>query len=193
MDVLRRLGELIQRRHVDAVALTSAATTEYLLSQAEADGVLDEVVHALATDVAAVCLGPLTARPLRDHGVPAIVAATPTILDLAAVVASDLPARAVVLRVGGHSVEVRSQAVVVGGQVVAIAPGPLAVLRALALSPGRVLSAAEIRHVWKTGSRVDDHAVEMAVSRLRKCLDGTALEGVELVQTVMKRGYRVAG
>jgi DNA-binding winged helix-turn-helix (wHTH) protein len=38
---------------------------------------------------------------------------------------------------------------------------------------------------------VDDHAVEMAVSRLRSSI-GRDLGGAELVRTVMKRGYRLA-
>jgi uroporphyrinogen-III synthase len=35
---------------------------------------------------------------------------------------------------------------------------------------------------------VDDHAIEMAVSRLRRSLHDN-----NLIQTVMKRGYRLAG
>jgi uroporphyrinogen-III synthase len=34
---------------------------------------------------------------------------------------------------------------------------------------------------------VDDHAIEMAVSRLRRTLHDS-----DLIQTVMKRGYRLA-
>jgi uroporphyrinogen-III synthase len=55
-----------------------------------------------------------------------------------------------------------------------------------------VLSAAEIRTHVPRWSDVDDHAIEMAVSRLRRCLDGTELDGLGLVQTVVKRGYRLA-
>ena len=60
----------------------------------------------------------------------------------------------------------------------------MAVLRALAATPGRVLSRAALLRALPRGA--DEHAVEMAVARLRAGL-GTA--GV--VQTVVKRGYRL--
>jgi uroporphyrinogen-III synthase len=68
----------------------------------------------------------------------------------------------------------------------------MAVLHALARHPGRVFSTAEIRALVPGWSTVDDHAIEVAVSRLRKSLDGADLDGACLVQTVMKRGYRLA-
>ena len=60
-------------------------------------------------------------------------------------------------------------------------------LRALARSPGQVLSATEIRQTTPAWAEVDDHAVEMAVSRLRR-----ALRGADVVQTIVNRGYRLA-
>jgi uroporphyrinogen-III synthase len=59
----------------------------------------------------------------------------------------------------------------------------MAVLRALAASPGCVLSRAALRQELPHGA--DEHAVEMAVARLRAALGGSAF-----VQTVIKRGYR---
>jgi uroporphyrinogen-III synthase len=58
------------------------------------------------------------------------------------------------------------------------------VLRALADSPGRVLSRASLLRALPRGA--DEHAVEMAVARLRAGLGGTWY-----VQTVVKRGYRL--
>jgi uroporphyrinogen-III synthase len=60
----------------------------------------------------------------------------------------------------------------------------MAVLRALAASPGRVLSRSALLHALPRGA--DEHAVEMAVARLR-----AALGGPTYVQTVVKRGYRL--
>ena len=190
-DVLRRLGDLVVRRQVDAVALTGAVATQNLLDQASADGSLDEVLNALVEDVAAICLGPLTAAPLVERGVPALTT-TGVTRALAALVLAELPRRALVVEIGGRRIEVRGQAIVIAGQLVPVQAGPLAVLRALAVRPGRVLSPAEIRAVMPNLSAVDDHAIEMAVSRLRGALGGTDLHGVELIQTVMKRGYRLA-
>jgi uroporphyrinogen-III synthase len=191
MDVVRRLNDLVTRRHVDAVVLAGGVVAQNLVDQAIADACLDDVLNAFVGDVMAVCLGPLTAAPLIARGVPVVRAAEPVPRSLAALVLSELPKRAIVVEVAGRRIEVRGQAVVIAGQLVAVQAGPLAVLRALASRPGRVLSAAEIRAVIPHSSPVDDHAVEMAVSRLRGSLDGN-LAGLELVQTVMKRGYRLA-
>jgi uroporphyrinogen-III synthase len=191
MDVVRRLNDLVVRRHVDAVVLAGATAAQNLIDQAIADASLDEMLNALVDDVMAVCMGPLTAGPLTSRGVPVVRATEPVPRSLAASVLSELPKRAIVVEVGGRRIEVRGQAVIVSDQLVPVQAGPLAVLRALASRPGRVLSAAEIRAVIPHSSPVDDHAVEMAVSRLRGSLDGN-LAGLEIVQTVMKRGYRLA-
>jgi uroporphyrinogen-III synthase len=60
----------------------------------------------------------------------------------------------------------------------------MAVLRALAAAPGRVLSRAALLPALPRGA--DEHAVEMAVARLRA---GLGAGGI--VQTVVKRGYRL--
>jgi uroporphyrinogen-III synthase len=57
----------------------------------------------------------------------------------------------------------------------------------LARNPGRVLSCAEIRRATPNWATVDDHAIEMAVSRLRHTLHNSGL-----IQTVVRRGYRLA-
>jgi uroporphyrinogen-III synthase len=69
--------------------------------------------------------------------------------------------------------------------LVAVPPGPLAVLRCLAEAPGRVRSRQELLARLPGGG--DEHAVEMAVTRLR-----TALGDTRIIQTVVKRGYRLA-
>lgn len=191
-DELRRLNDLIVRRHVDAVVLAGPAAAANLLDQARADGVHDTVLNALVEDVPAICLGPVTAAPLVGLGVPVVHAAEPVPRSLAAATLTELPLRALTLDVGGRKVEIRGHAVVVDGQLVPVQAGPLAVLRALATHPGRVLSAAEIRAYLPHSSTVDDHAIEMAVSRLRGSLGHSDLRGLDLIQTVMKRGYRLA-
>jgi DNA-binding response OmpR family regulator len=57
-------------------------------------------------------------------------------------------------------------------------------LRALAATPGRVLSRGALLRTPPRGA--DEHAVEMAVARLRA---GLGAPGV--IQMVVKRGYRV--
>jgi len=191
-DVLRRLVDNIVRRQVDGVVLMSASCTENLIEQATVDHRLDDVLNAAVDDLLVICLGPLTAAPLLQRGVQPRVPTRPDPEELVAAVAAEMPRRSLQITLGGTPVQIRGQALIVGEAVVPVQPGPVAVLRALARQPGRVLSPAEIRTRTPGWSEVDDHAIEMAVSRLRRCLDGGGLDGVRLVQTVVKRGYRLA-
>jgi uroporphyrinogen-III synthase len=181
---LRRLADLVIRRQVDALAVVGGEVTAYLCDQAGREGLLTELRAALEQDVLCVALGPGTAQPLGDRAVPA---GQPFVEHVAEAVLAALPRRGLQVAVGDHRLEVRGRAVVLDGRLVAIPGGPLAVLRALARDPGRVLTAAEIRRHEPSWAGVDDHAVEMAVSRLRRALDGA-----ELVQTIVNRGYRLA-
>jgi uroporphyrinogen-III synthase len=186
-DLLRRLGDHITAGQVDAVAFLNAASVENLLAQASADHRLDEVLNAMSDEVAALCLGELGAAPLRARGVPVHLPAQPLLEEFVAVASATVPRRAVRVVTGGHALEVRGQAVLLDGELIPVQSGPIAVLRALARQPGRVLSCAEIRHATPNWTGVDDHAIEMAVSRLRRSLHDN-----DLIQTVMKRGYRLA-
>ncbi|MGH3683127.1 MAG: winged helix-turn-helix domain-containing protein, partial [Natronosporangium sp.] len=116
-----------------------------------------------------------------------LVADWPFVQDLAEALLERLPSRALTVTTAGHQLELRGHAVVLDGRLVPVQPGPLAVLRALARRPGQVLSSADIRAAVPDRAGVDDHAVEMAVFRLRQALSGT-----DLVQTIVKRGYRLA-
>lgn len=59
------------------------------------------------------------------------------------------------------------------------------VLRELARRPGQVRDRADL--LASLGGDADAHAVETAVARLR-----TALGDPKIIQTVVKRGYRLA-
>jgi uroporphyrinogen-III synthase len=111
---------------------------------------------------------------------------------LIATLTEELPRRAVELTLAGRRIELRGRGLVLGGCLLPLQPGPAAVLRALARRPGVVLSAAEIRALVPGWGTVDDRVIEVAVSRLRRSLAGTDLEGNTLLQTVMRRGYRLA-
>jgi uroporphyrinogen-III synthase len=186
-EPLRRLADLVVRWQVDAVALTSPTATENLLQQAERDQRLPELLNALCDEVTAVCLGPLTAAALVAQGVQPLVGPVGYTDDLVATLLTALPTNAVRVALGPHRVEIRGQAVIVDDRLIPVQPVPIAVLRTLARSPGRVMSCADIRRSMPTGAGVDDHAIEMAISRLRRALDGT-----QLIHTVMRRGYRLA-
>jgi uroporphyrinogen-III synthase len=180
---LRRLVDLITGRLVDAVAFTSVPAVDSLLRVAGADS--GPVLHALRTRVVAACTGPATAGALAERGVPAIVPARPRLEALARLLVDELPRRASTVTIGGTPVTLRGHAVIVGGTLRPVAPAPMAVLRALAAAPGRVLSRSALLRSLPQGA--DEHAVEMAVARLR-----AALGGPRYVQTVVKRGYRLS-
>jgi uroporphyrinogen-III synthase len=100
-------------------------------------------------------------------------------------IVAELPARCRTLRVAGHDIQLRGHAVLVDGTARELPPAPLAVLRALVQRPGVVVSRSDLLGVLPGGGS-DEHAVEMAVTRLRGVL------GSKVVQTVVKRGYRLA-
>ena len=179
---LHRLVDLILGRLVDAVTFTSAAAVQAVLRAAGTG--TDALLDALRADVMAACVGPVTSAPLRRHDVPVVTPGRARVSALVRTIVDELPKRAVSLQVAGHGITLRGHAAVVDGELRALAPAPMAVLRALAGSPGRVLSRAALLQALPRGA--DEHAVEMAVARLRA---GLAVPGV--VQTVVKRGYRI--
>ena len=89
---------------------------------------------------------------------------------------------------GGHRLELRGHSVLVDGRCVELTARQVGVLSALVDGGGRVLSRADLlRTAWRD-EPADEHAVEMTVARLRTALGPAG--GV--VQTVVKRGYRLA-
>ncbi|GAA3757874.1 hypothetical protein GCM10023082_60830 [Streptomyces tremellae] len=60
----------IAARTVDAVTFTSAPAAASLLARAGERGAADGVLAAFADGVLAACVGPVTAAPLRERGVP---------------------------------------------------------------------------------------------------------------------------
>ena len=72
MDPAHRLLDGVLGRKVDALAFTSAPATANLLSLARQRGSYDELVRALRGDVVCACVGPVTAAPLTDIGVPTL-------------------------------------------------------------------------------------------------------------------------
>ena len=181
-----RLIDAVLARGVDALAFTSAPAAASLLERAGRRGVRDALLEAMRTDVLAACVGPVTAAPLENEGVRTVAPERFRLGPLVQVLCTRLPDRARVLAVAGHRVEIRGRAVVVDGELRTVRPAGMALLRALARRPGHVVARAELLRALP-GSGNDEHAVETAVARLR-----VALDAPEIVQTVVKRGYRLA-
>ncbi|SDD05474.1 uroporphyrinogen-III synthase [Geodermatophilus telluris] len=181
---LRRLVGSVAAGAVDAVTFTSAPAAASLLSEARGLGLHADVVAALTGPVLPVAVGPVTAAPLEAAGIRTVQPERSRLGALAREVVARLPERGPVLAVGGATLQVRGHAAVLDGRLVELPPGPIAVLRALAARPGVVVAKADLVGGLPGGG--DAHAVEMAVTRLRAAL------GPGVVETVVKRGYRLA-
>jgi uroporphyrinogen-III synthase len=169
---------------IDAVTFTSAPAAASLLTVADGLGLKAELVAALQDRVMAIAVGPVTAGPLDAVGVPSPQPERARLGALAREVVARLPERDPVLQVGAHTLQVRGYAAILDGRVVELPPGPMAVLRELARRPGHVVPRPDLTGSLPGGG--DGHAVEMAVTRLRAAL------GAPVVETVVKRGYRLA-
>ncbi|ORB62362.1 uroporphyrinogen-III synthase [Mycolicibacterium tusciae] len=171
----------------DAVSFTSAPAVASVLMRATELGIEDRLLAALRTNVHAMCVGPVTARPLVRLGVPTSAPERMRLGALARHITDELPLLcARTTRVAGHVLEIRGTCVLVDGEVKAVSPAGMATIRALAHRPGAVVSRHALLSVLP-GSGTDTHAVETAVLRLR-----TALGDKNIVSTVVKRGYRLA-
>ncbi|MER6110095.1 uroporphyrinogen-III synthase [Streptomyces hirsutus] len=181
-----RLLDAVVARTLDAVTFTSAPAAASLLSRAGERGLLDEVLAALGHDVLPACVGPVTALPLQARGVDTVQPERFRLGPLVQLLCRELPGRARLLPVAGHRVEIRGHAVVVDGELRPVPPAGMSLLRALARHPGWVVARADLLRALP-GTGRDEHAVETAMARLR-----AALGAPRLIQTVVKRGYRLA-
>lgn len=179
---VRRLVEQVVAGRFDAVTFTSAPAVNALLEVAGADA--PELLRAFDGRVVAACVGPVTAAPLAQAGIPALVPGRSRLGALIRLVTDELPRRAVRLRVAGSDLEIRGHAVVVDGEVRPLAPANMTALSALAARPGAVVSRAALAAALPGAT--EGHAVDVAVARLR-----AALGSAKFVETVVKRGYRL--
>ncbi|AQZ61146.1 uroporphyrinogen-III synthase [[Actinomadura] parvosata subsp. kistnae] len=187
---LRRLISQTISGSVDAVAFTSAPAVHAMLGAARAEGLEEALLAAFGGAVVAACVGPVTAEPLTSRGVPTLQPDRSRLGALARALARHLPEHGVTrLTAGDHRLEIRGHAVVVNGELRPLPPAPMAVLKRLADKPGHVVSRADLRTVLpgSVARESAEHAVEMAITRLRRALGPSGI-----VETVVKRGYRLA-
>jgi uroporphyrinogen-III synthase len=179
---VRRLAEHIVAGGVDAITFTSAPAAKAFLQLAGdiRPGVLDR----LRERTLVACVGPVTAAPLNELGVPVVMPERYRLGALIRTVTDELPRRAVRLRVAGSALEVRGHAVLIDGVVHTLAPAAMAILSSLAARPGVVVPKERLVAALPRGT--DGHAVDVAVARLR-----TALGSGRHIETVVKRGYRL--
>ncbi|CAN5116065.1 MAG: uroporphyrinogen-III synthase [Nocardioides sp.] len=174
---------------LDAVTFTSAPAVAAFMGAAESVGRRDDVVSMFQADVIAACVGPVTAAAFELWGVPTLFPERSRLLAMVKQLGTELPARKAGLLLqlaGGHQLLLRGDGVLLDGVEIKLSPAPAAVLQALVANPGIVVSRQALLAQLPSGTAGSEHAVEMAVARLRSAL------GTRAIQTVVKRGYRLA-
>ena len=183
---LRRLIEATASRSLDCVTFTSAPAAVNFLRTADDLGVGEQLRAALQDAVLCVAVGPVTAAPLVRAGLPVGQPDRYRLGALVREVVRAVPARAVLLDAAGHRLELRSCAVLVDDTYVPLPAAAMGLLAQLASRPGQVFSREALGRLLP-GESSEGHAVEVAIGRLRAALGDPAI-----VQTVVKRGYRLA-
>jgi uroporphyrinogen-III synthase len=180
-----RLIEAAVARQLDVVTFTSAPAVDALLSTAHEMGRHDALVEAFRNDVVAAAVGPVTARPLEDAGIRPLMPERYRMGALIRLVVEHLSENRI-QRVGTAlgEVQIRGRSVILGGRRTDLSPTPMAIFRALATAGGAVLPRESLQQCLPDAP--GEHALDMAVSRLRQ-----ALPDASLVATVIKRGYRL--
>lgn len=188
-DRLRRLIDAVCDRTLDALTFTSAPAADATLAVARAGDRWPEFLAALQSDVTTAVVGPVTAAPLTEAGIPVIQPDRYRMGALIRLVCDQLSTHRVrryQTSVRGRSevVELRGQTVRIGDRQVRLGPTAMAIFRRLADAESAVLSREQL--IDGLADSTDAHALEVAISRLRRNL------GVpELISTVIKRGYRM--
>ena len=101
---------------------------------------------------------------------------------------ADVPS---VVEVGDVVVDLAGQRVTRRGQPVHLTPTEFALLRELALNPGKLLTHAHLlRRVWGPGYETETEYVRVYVRRLRAKLENP--DGPALILTQPRAGYRIA-
>lgn len=186
----RKLIEWACAGRLDAVTFTAAPAVENLFALAAELGLGADLVAALdGGTVLPMCVGPVCLEALRAHGVTG--GHEPPRARLGSMVQALgqlMSGRSVHLLANGVPVVIQGAVAHVGDARVELTTRERAVLEVLLERPGAVVSKAVLRdRVWGPGA-VDDHAVEVAVARLRRRLGPAG----EVLETSMRRGYRLA-
>jgi uroporphyrinogen-III synthase len=170
---------------VDALTFTSAAAVSNLLARASSRGLAAALLTRLRAGPVVGCVGPVTAAELVRLGVPTVQPDRFRLGALVRALTDRLAAGCLRLSVARQLLELRGHAALVNGCLRPVPPTGMALLREMARRPGVVVPRAALLRALP-GQTGDEHAVEMAVARLR-----AALGEPRLIETVVKRGYRL--
>ncbi len=184
-DRLPRLIEAACSGNLDVLTFTSAPAVDAVWSTAHEMGVYKDLVHSLKTTVTTAVVGPVTAQPLLDAGLHPLIPERFRMGALIRLVCEHLALNHVRRLDTAHgSLELRGRLLRIDEEAIDLAPAPLLLLRALLGAGGAVLTRESLADLLELRGSV--HALDMTVSRLR-----SALPDGRLIETVVKRGYRI--
>ncbi|WP_230209114.1 uroporphyrinogen-III synthase [Nostocoides sp. HKS02] len=173
---------------IDAVVFTSAPGVAAWLQAVDDQGLGHEIAARLeAGNMVTAAVGPVTARPLQDRGIQPIIPDRGRLGALVRALVSHYEhAQTTAVSTAAGRLQVRRTVALLDGHVMPVSPNGLEVLRLLTAAGGDVVTREQVLAVLP-GDSNDPHTAEVAVARVREVCGGRAL-----IQTVVKRGYRLA-
>lgn len=170
---------------IDAVVFTSAPGAAAWFAAADDADVADQVVRlARRGSVVMAAVGPITAKPLQERGIDPLIPDRGRLGSLVRALVGHYGGLEALQTIAGP-LQVHRGAAVLDGQVLALTPTSLEVLRLLVKAGGSVVPRDHVLAVLP-GDSTDPHAAEVAIARLRDATGSRAL-----IKTVVKRGYRL--
>ena len=185
----QRVIDAVLAGDVDAVTFTSSPAVQHLLDIAAASDRRAELLDAFAAGVVPVCVGPVCFETAQRAGIErGIVPRRARLGSMVQALVAHYADVARVVRVRSSEVAIQGRAVFVDGEPTGLSARERGLLEVLADAGGAVVPKARLlRDVWGP-SFDDEHAVEVAVARLRRGLGDIG----DAVETVPRRGYRLA-
>jgi uroporphyrinogen-III synthase len=178
-----KLVDAVCEQRIDAVTFTSSPALSNMIDLA--GDRREQLVDALEQAVTAVSVGRVCTGTARDLGVKNVVEPERPRLGAMVHALSSFAARENKRRtvaVDGVPVTLHASTAVIGDVVIDLADRERAVLSGLLDRPGAVVSKAKLVQLWPRNT--DPHVAEVAVSRLRRRLDGHLR-----IRAVPQRGY----
>lgn len=169
----------------DAVTFTSAPGAAAWIAAIERQGALDDIRRRSESGMLLAAVGPMTAGPLTDAGLPIEYPDRGRMGALVRLVITRLGVDSPAVSTAAGELRVRAGSATLDHRRLELSAGSLAVLRELASEPGAVVTREQLLAVLP-GESNDPHAAEVAVARLR-----SGLGHPNVVKTVYRRGYQL--
>ncbi|HPU12256.1 MAG TPA: uroporphyrinogen-III synthase [Aeromicrobium sp.] len=171
----------------DCVVFTSAPGSAAWLSELRRQHGVDAALElAGAGRLVLAAVGPVTAEPLIVAGFEPLVPDRGRLGALVRTIVMRFASDDLGIDVTAGRLRVLATTATIDNEILPASPSALAVLRLLASEPGAVFTRDQVLAALP-GESTQSHTADVAIARLRE-----ALNGREVIKTVVKRGYRLA-